>query len=61
MDNLEARSRLTSAIDVCEHEAHALEALNDERLGGVLRAMMLLEVEISATLAALAPDVSNES
>jgi hypothetical protein len=35
---LEARSRLSSVLDVCEHEKRALEALRDDRLDGVLRA-----------------------
>jgi hypothetical protein len=56
MENIEARSRLTSVLDVCDHEMQALDALRDARLSGVLQAMMTLRAEIVATLA---PDASN--
>jgi len=55
MENVEARSRLTSVLDVCEHEMQALEALRDPRLSGVLQAMTTLRAEIVAALAALTP------
>jgi hypothetical protein len=32
MEDIEARSRLTSVLDVCEHEMQAREALHDARL-----------------------------
>jgi hypothetical protein len=50
---VEARSRLSSVFDVCEHEQRALEALGDGRLDGVLRAMTVLHAEIAAALATL--------
>jgi hypothetical protein len=59
MENVEARSRLTSVLDVCEHEMQALEALRDTRLSGVLQAMTTLRAEIVAALAALAPAAGN--
>jgi ABC-type lipoprotein export system ATPase subunit len=43
-------------LDVCEHEAQALDALRDDRLGAVLQAMNLLRAEIVAALAALTAD-----
>jgi hypothetical protein len=45
-ENVEARSRLTSVLDVREHEAKALDALRDARLSGVLQAMTVLDAEI---------------
>ncbi len=59
MENIEARSRLTSVLDVCEHEMQALKALRDPRLSGVLQAMTTLRAEIVAALAALTPDAGN--
>ena len=59
MENIEARSRLTSVLDVCEHEMQALEALRDPRLSGVLQVMTTLRAEIVAALAALTPDAGN--
>jgi hypothetical protein len=55
----EARSRLSSVLDVCEHEKNALKALEDDRLDGVLRAMTALRTEIAAALATLCPDSGN--
>lgn len=48
--HLEARSRLTSVLDVCEHEWKALEALREPRLKAVLTAMTALRAEIVAAL-----------
>ena len=59
MEDVEARSRLTSVFDVCEHEKQALDTLRDARLSGVLQAMTTLHAEIVAALATLTPDVSN--
>jgi hypothetical protein len=42
-------------LDVCEHEKRALEALRDDRLDGVLRAMTAPRAEIVAALATLTP------
>ena len=53
MVDVEARSRLASIFDVCEHEKRALEALEDPRLTGVLQAMTGLRTEIVAALASL--------
>ncbi len=49
----EARSRLRSVFDVCEHEQRALEALEDDRLDAVLCAMSALHEEIVAALPTL--------
>jgi hypothetical protein len=51
MGDVEARSRLSSVRDVCEHEMHAPDALRDLRLSGVLQAMTTLCAEIVAALA----------
>jgi hypothetical protein len=59
MDDIEARSRLASVLDVCEYEMQALDALHDARLSGVTQAMTTLRAEIVAALATLTPDVSN--
>ena len=56
MEDVEARARLSSVLDVCEHEGQALEALSDARLAGVLQAMSTLRAEIVAALAALTPN-----
>lgn len=53
MTNLEARSRLTSVLELLEHEADALQRLNDERLENVLRQIALLRAEIVAALGSL--------
>jgi len=59
MEDIEARSRLGSVLDVCEYEMQALKALRDPRLSGVLQAMTTLRAEIVAALAALTPDAGN--
>lgn len=59
MEDVEARSRLSSVLDVCDHEGQALVALDDARLAAVLQAMSTLRAEIVAALAALTPDVRN--
>ncbi len=59
MDDVEARSRLASVLDVCEHEMRALEALRDPRLSGVLQAMTRFRAELVAALATFTPDASN--
>jgi hypothetical protein len=59
MEDVEARSRLASVLDVCEHEREALDGLRATRLSGVLQAMTTLRAEIVAALAALTPDVRN--
>lgn len=48
--DLEARSRLSSILEVLEHEAHALHQLNDPRLTDVLAAIATLSAAIVATL-----------
>ncbi len=52
---LEARARLGSVLDICQHEAEALEKLHDPRLASVLLQMRRLQAEIIAALASLAP------
>ena len=54
MLDVEAHSRLSSVLDVVEHEGAALDALRDGRLTAVLEAMNTLRAEIVAALAALA-------
>lgn len=55
MTNLETWSRLSSVLDVLEHEADALRRLNDRRLEGVLGQIALLRAEIVAALGSLHP------
>jgi hypothetical protein len=59
MEDIEAMSRLSSVLDVCEYEMLALEALHDARLSGVLQAMAMLRAEVVAALATLTPDANN--
>lgn len=56
---MEARSRLGSVLDVCEHEARSLERLEDPRLDEVLQAMAKLCAEIVAALAELQSPAPN--
>ena len=51
--SLEARSRLSSILDVLEHEAQALQRLEDPRLNDAMDAIANLQVEILATLTEL--------
>jgi hypothetical protein len=51
--DVEVRERLASALEVCEHEADALDALRDDRVSAVLQAMSTLRAEIVSALAAL--------
>jgi hypothetical protein len=60
MTNLEAWSRLSSVLEVLEHEAAALQRLNDGRLEGVLGQIASLRAEIVAALGSLHP-VGGES
>lgn len=60
MEDVEARSRLSTVLDVCEHEMRALNALGDPRLIHVLQMMTVLRAEIIATLATLTPDTSTD-
>jgi hypothetical protein len=53
---LEARSRLTSLLSVCEHELASLEALGDARLAEIIERMREFHQELLAALAAMAPD-----
>jgi hypothetical protein len=52
---IEARARLSSVRDVCEHERQALENLRDPRLKGVLESISSLQAEIAAALASSRP------
>jgi len=56
---LEARARLASILDVCEHEAQALDALRDDRLDGVVQALSKLRAEIVSALATFGRPPSN--
>jgi hypothetical protein len=53
--DVEARARLSSVREICEHERQALGNLRDPRLNGVLEAIARLQAEIVATLATLGP------
>jgi hypothetical protein len=53
---LEARSRLTSLLSVCEHELASLEELGDARLAEIIDRMREFHQELLAALAAIAPD-----
>lgn len=53
MTDVEARARLDSILSVLEHESHALYALEDRRLAGVLAQIADLRAEIAATAAEL--------
>jgi hypothetical protein len=57
--DIEARARLSSVREVCEHERQALETLRDPRLNGVLEAIARLQAEIIAALATLGPPSQN--
>jgi hypothetical protein len=61
MEDLDARLRLTKVLSICENERHALDALRDPRLSGVLQAMATLRAEIVAAIAGLTPDASNDN
>jgi hypothetical protein len=55
--DVEARARLSSVREVCEHEPQALENLRDPRPNGILKAISTLRAKIAAALASLhAPD-----
>jgi hypothetical protein len=58
-DDIEAKARLGSVLDVLEHEARALEALQDERLVSVLQAITTLQAEIVAALTVFVPLSAN--
>jgi hypothetical protein len=51
VSDVEARARLSSILDVLEHEAQALQRLEDPRLDDLMDAIANLQVEILATLA----------
>ena len=53
MTDREAWSRLSSLLEVLEHEAAGLQRLNDGRLEGVLGQIALLRAEIVAALGSL--------
>jgi hypothetical protein len=46
----EARSRLLSVLSVCEHELHALEALEDERLTDIVEGLRAFHGELAVFL-----------
>jgi hypothetical protein len=51
--DLEAFSRLTSVLSVCEHELASLEALADRRLTMIIERMHAFRLELIAALEAL--------
>ncbi len=55
----ELRSRMTSVLEIVEHEGRAISALEDPRVDGVLRAMNQLRAEIVAALAELGSPSGN--
>lgn len=59
MRDVEARSRMLSVLSVIEHELSALEALEDERLAAVLRAITVLRAEIVGAIASLEQPEAN--
>ena len=61
MEDLDARLRLTEVLSICENETHALGALRDPRLSGVLRALATLQAEVVAAIAGLTPDASDDN
>jgi CHASE1-domain containing sensor protein len=56
----EARARLSSMRDVCEHERRALENLGDPRLEEVLQTISRLQAEIAAALASFHAPATND-
>jgi hypothetical protein len=50
---IEARARLASVLDVCEHEGEALQELKVERVTALLDVMRKLRGEIVTALGAL--------
>lgn len=56
---IEVTARLSSVLDVVEHEMRALHALRDERLSAVLETMTRLRAEIVSALVALRTDEPN--
>jgi hypothetical protein len=59
MSDVEIRSRLTSLLEVLEHERGALEDIDDASLGETLRAIMHLQAVIAAALEALPRPAGN--
>jgi hypothetical protein len=59
MSEIEIRSRLTSLLDVLEHERGALEEIGYPSLDRTLIAITRLQSEIVAALEALPPPAGN--
>jgi hypothetical protein len=57
--DVEARARLSSVREICEHERQALATLRDPRLNGVLEGISRLQAEIIAALATVGPPPQN--
>lgn len=53
-ESIEATSRLSSVLDVLEHEMRALDQLDDERLDRIIQAGGVFRAELVAALAGLA-------
>jgi hypothetical protein len=59
MSDVEVRSRLTSLLDVLEHERAAIEEIGYPSLDDTLRAITRLQSEIVAALEALPSPAGN--
>jgi hypothetical protein len=55
LPDLEAHCRLTSVLEIVDHEGVALARLNDPRLEGTVHAIGRLRAEIVVAIATLAP------
>jgi hypothetical protein len=55
MSDIEVRSRLTSLLDVLEHERDALKDSGDARLDETVRGIMRLKSEIAAVIESFSP------
>jgi hypothetical protein len=53
--HLEAHSRLTSLLSVCEHELVSLAALDDHRLATIIEQMRTFHDNLHEALAVIAP------
>jgi hypothetical protein len=59
MTNIEVQSRLTSLLDVLEHERGALGDVGHVRLDETVRAVMHLQAAIGAALESFPPPAGN--
>jgi hypothetical protein len=54
--HVEAHSRLTSLLSVCEHELASLAALDDARLATIIEQMRTFQDNLHDALAVMAPE-----